>query len=120
MINPLDTAKKPEPITIGKPEPKPEQAILATNTIVEEAEMHALGHVLGLDKQSELHRYQDQTRRIMDWAKAKGAQSITDIVAEVNSLKGRLGGHDIFSLSIYTGLELERMAIEAKLRKFEK
>lgn len=115
MLGPQD-----QPIRIGKPEPtrtNPDQ--LVPDTIVQEAEMHALGHVLGLERQSDLKQYQDQTKRIMDWAKAKGAASLTDIVAEVNSLRSRVGGKDVLSLAVYAGLELERMSLEAKMQKME-
>jgi hypothetical protein len=117
MINPLDTSNKVE---VGKPEAeqKPTEELLNTR-IVDEAETHALAHSLGLENQSDIQKYQDQIGRIMEWAKLKGAQSLSDIIVEVKGLQNRVGDKNIFNVAVYAGLELERLRIDQKLRKME-
>lgn len=117
MINPLD--KNTVHVQVGKNEVKEEQPGLLDTQIVEEAEMHAIAHSLGVNKMTDMTRYQDQIKRVTEWAKSKGAVSMTDILGEINQLKNRLGDKSIYNLSVYAGLELDRMRIEAQMRKFE-
>lgn len=119
MNNPLD-------IPVGKvqeqptPDVKPEAPGLINTQIIEEAELHAIAHSLGVDKLSEMKAHQDRLKRVYEWATLRGAKSLTDIVAEIQSLRSRVGSPNIYNLSVYAGLELERMTLDQKMRKFEK
>lgn len=119
MNNPLD-------ISVGKvqeqpkPEVNPEEPGLVNHNIVQEAEIHAIAHSLGVDKMSDIKAHQDRLRRVHEWATLRGAKSLTDIVAEIQSLRNRVGNPNIYNLSVYAGLELERMQLEQKMRQFEK
>ena len=117
MLNPLD--KNTVPVEVGKKDVKPEEPGLLNTQIVEEAELHAIAHSLGVNKLTEMTRYQDQIKRVTEWAKSKGAVSMTDILGEINQLKNRLGDKSIYNMSVFAGLELDRMKLEAQMRKFE-
>lgn len=118
MNNPLDVSvgKAEQP----KVEPKPEQPGLLNTEIVQEAELHAIAHSLGVDKLSEMKQFKDQLARVYEWAKLKGADSLSDMIVEINGLRSRVGNPNIFNLSVYAGLELERLRLEEKMKKMEK
>lgn len=118
MNNPLE--KTVQDVPVGKLEPKPETPAMLNTQVVEEAELHAIAHSLGIDKMSEMKRFQDQLGRVYEWAKLRGASSLTEMVTEINSLRNRVGNPNIYNLSVYAGLELERMRLEGQMKKMEK
>lgn len=84
-----------------------------------------IANSLGIEKQSDQIKYQDQIQRLAEWAKAKGAKDNTDIIWQIKQLANRIGGPQIGNnwaqhLSQYAYLELQRIGIDRDLRSLEK
>jgi len=85
---------------------------------MEEMEKVAAARALGLENFHDIKSYGRQIEKIVQWAKAMGAESRLDIVAEINGLRSRLGQKTIYDLSTYVQLDMERIEVENKLKKF--
>lgn len=93
----------------------------------------AVGRSLNIEDIQDMERHQNRLDNIIDWAKAKGAKSREDYIAELAHLRTKIGNPSIFDVSVYVGLEMEHMATEkqfnvlaqkkaeseARLKKFE-
>ena len=72
----------------------------------------------------EIKKHQDQIKRLIEWAQAKGAKDTTDIVWSIRQLANRVGSPHIGNdwaqhLAEYAYLELERNKIDGQLKEMD-
>jgi hypothetical protein len=87
---------------------------------IDEITRDQVGKALGLKDFAEVKKNQDQIKRLIDWAQAKGAKDTTDVVWSVKQLANRVGAPHIGNnwaqhLAQYAYLEMERMNIDKQL-----
>lgn len=94
----------------------------------------AVGRSLQIEDFSDMEKHQNRLDRIIEWAQMKGAKDTTGYLAELASLRNRIGNPSIYDLSAYLQVEMEDMQLkqqrktldekeaktQATLRKFEK
>jgi len=79
----------------------------------------AVAKALGFEKVHDLQKYSDQVERLVEYANMKGATDITGIISQLNALRNELGmGKDIYNLSVYAGLALERARLDKEMGDF--
>lgn len=80
----------------------------------------AVAKALGMDKISDLKHHEDQVQRLVEYAQSQGAKSVTDIIVQLNALRSEVGmNKNVYNLSVYAGLALERAHIEEQMKKFK-
>lgn len=80
----------------------------------------AVAKALGFDKIKDLDKYSDQVQRLIEYANVKGAKDITGIIGELNSLRNTVGmSKDIYNLSVYAGLAIDKAKIEKEMEKWQ-
>lgn len=87
---------------------------------VNEITRDQVGKALGLKDFSEIKKYQDQIKRLIDWAQVKGAKDTTDIVWSVKQLAAKSGSPHMGNnwaqhLAQIAFLEMERLNIDKQL-----
>jgi len=83
-----------------------------------------LARSVGLERQSDIVKYQDQIDRLMEWAREKGAKNKEEMVWQVRQLANRIGGPTIGTnwvrhLANYAYLEMEKLKIDKQLQELE-
>lgn len=126
MKGPLDTTTQaqeiaavlggPEVISVGKAE--------TPVGSLDDMDRYAIGRAVGLNNFDEIKKYQDQIKRLHEWARMKGAKDREDSVWQIKQLANRIGGPTIGNnwaqhLSTYAHLEMERMGLDTQLRSME-
>lgn len=103
-----------------------EQVSVGTNTepFIDDITRNQVAHSLGLEKYSDIHKNQDNIKRLIDWAQAKGAKDRADVVWSIKQLANRVGSPKIGNnwaqhLGQYAYLEMERMKLDNELQSFE-
>jgi hypothetical protein len=91
---------------------------------VDEFNRNAVARALNLKDYGEIKKNQDQIKRLIEWAKVKGAKDYTDITNSIKELANRVGSPKLGNnwaqhLSQYAYLEMERMKIDEQLREME-
>lgn len=119
MAGPLDN---PEPKE-EKAEEAKEQTKLIDALSPEDHEIRSLARSLGIDNEGNLTKHQDRLSRIYKWAKEKGAEDAADVIWSVQQLANRIGSppvgtNNVEHLSTYAYLELERMELDKKLKRY--
>lgn len=109
---------------IGKEDPeKVDEAQKANDGIAgadDELSKIAVAKALGFDKVKDLTKYSDQVQRLVEYAHMKGATDITGIISQLNALRNELGmGKDIYNLSVYAGLAMERSRIDKEMQTWQ-
>lgn len=84
-----------------------------------------VGRSLGLDKFSDVKKYQHNIERLIDWGKEKGAKDAEDLIWNIRQLANRVGSAPLGQnttqhLSTYAYLEMERMKIDKQLEEMSK
>lgn len=101
-----------------------ESVSVGNDVYVDDFERTAVARALNIDGFGDMKKYQDQIKRLIDWARSKGAKDTTDVVWNVKQLANRVGSPKIGNnwaqhLSAYAYLEMEKMKIEGELREME-
>lgn len=82
-----------------------------------------VARALGLERHADIKKYQDQIKRLIDWAKEKGSKDDTDIVWSIKQLGNKVGSPKLGNnwaqhLSQYAYLEMERMKLDKQLNEY--
>jgi hypothetical protein len=88
-------------------------------------ERNAVARALGFDSFKEIRKNQDQIKRLIDWAHAKGAKDYIDVQKSIQELANRVGSPHLGNnwaqhLAQYAYLDMEKMKIDGELKSFEK
>jgi len=91
---------------------------------IDELTRDQVGKALGLKNFPEIKKNQDQIKRLIDWAYAKGAKDTTDVVWNIKQLANRIGSPKLGNnwpqhLATYAYLEMQRLEIDKSLREME-
>ncbi len=109
---------------------KPEEAIEQPETpkdpdfsidppVIEELDLDAVAKSFNLEDQDDRIHHLNRLRRIVDWARRSGATDREGIVSKVMAAKKHMGGLNIYDMSVYAGLQLDKISIEEKIKGFE-
>lgn len=87
----------------------------------QELDRLAVARSLKLDNYSDIEKNQDRLDKIAAYARAKGAKTTDEIIAELAALKTLVGGRDpnIHEITPYVHLALERMSAEGQEKAIE-
>lgn len=86
----------------------------------EELERLMIARTLELEGKEEMIEHQDRIKKLQEYARARGASDISDIVNELRSLRNRLGhGANIHEMVVYANLEMNRLELQSKMDKME-
>lgn len=104
-----------EDLKVGRDDPAP-----ADNQMLRDA----VGRALGLNNFNDIKANQDQLTRLIEWAQAKGAKNPEEYIWNIKELGNRIGASRLGEswarhLSVYAGLELQRLQLDKELRKME-
>lgn len=104
-----------------------QQETLVPPTMPDDIDRLTIARALRIENLSEMKDHQRRFDKILQWAHEKGAKSEVDLLGEISSLRNRLGNPTIYDISVYVGLELEKMAltkqqqeVDSKMGKFKK
>lgn len=104
-----------------------QQETLVAPAMPDDIDRLTIARALRIENLSEMKEHQRRFDKILKWAHEKGAKSEVDLLGEISSLRNRLGNPTIYDISVYVGLELEKMAlmkhqaeVDSKISKFQK
>lgn len=90
---------------------------MAEDIYVDEFNRNAVARLLNLDNLNDIKKNQDRIQRLIDWAQAKGAKDMQEILWNIKQLQNRSGSPSLGSdwpkhLSQIAYLEMERMKLD--------
>lgn len=106
MLGPQDTHEE------VVEQPQAEQATLMKEHTPDDLDRVFLARALNMDKLDDMKDHERRLDKILLWAKEKGAKTEVDLMAEINGLRNRLGNPNIYAISVYVGLEMQKIALE--------
>lgn len=120
MRGPLDNPPV-ESIEVGKPDPieTPTDVADPRASDLSETDRIQLARSLGIEDFTELKKHAEKFNRLIEWAKLNGAKDTIDIIGQVKQLGNRIGDRSLVNLATYAYLEMERMQLDAKMRRLE-
>lgn len=123
MATPLDNqpVENTEEKAVEEKSPtKPDDLFLSNDLSVE---LRSLARSLGVENHGDLEHFKGRLEAIVKWAAEKGAKDREDVVWMAQELASRIGGPTIGQnmiehLSVYARLELDKLNIEKKMKKY--
>ena len=99
-----------EQVTVGTPQ----------EPFIDDQTTRQVARAIGLESNYELKKYQDQLKRLIDWAQVKGAKDSMDVIWTIKQLGNQMGSPKIGNnlaqhLSQYAFLDMERLKIEKEM-----
>lgn len=94
-----------------------EQTTLMKEHTPDDIDRIFLARALNMDKLDDIKDHERRLDKILLWAKEKGANTEVDLMAEINGLRNRLGNPNIYAISVYVGLEMQKIALEKEERE---
>lgn len=96
----------------------------SSDIYVDDFEQNAVARAIGMDSFADIRKNSIQIKRLIEWAKLKGSQSIEDMQWAIRELRNRVGSPKLGEsmakhLSQYAYLEMERINLDKQLKTLE-
>lgn len=105
---------------IGKEPPLGRAELSSSDDVSSDFERMAVAKALGIENIANKGAFQDQTNRIIEWARIEGAKTTSEIVSKIHALQNQVGGrNNLYQLSVYAGLKLQDYYLQKQLKDYK-